>query len=117
MTFEDFDKFQRELFEVSLGMNDTKGREYAGGSERFANFERLAQQLGLSRQKVLWVYLAKHLDAIVSIVNNGRTFSEETARGRIVDAITYLSLLGGMWAEDAGSVAAQNEQNKTGPVA
>jgi hypothetical protein len=100
MTFDEFDRVTDEIFHQVLKMRDTKGKEYARSEDRFANFNRLAAELGLKREHVLWVYTAKHLDGIVSYVNNGRAFSTERVEGRIVDAITYLLLLAGMVREN-----------------
>jgi hypothetical protein len=100
MTFVEFDNFQKELLNEVVRMKDTKGKEYANGSDRFANFRRLEQQLKIQDVKICWVYLAKHLDAISHYVEVGRVESTEPIMGRIVDAITYLTLLGGMIFEN-----------------
>lgn len=99
MTFEDFDKWQAELWAECVKMRDTKGREYSHEKDRFANFNRLANELGISNVTVGWVYLKKHLDSIASYVKDGKTYSTESIRGRIVDAIVYLTLIGGMIEE------------------
>lgn len=96
MNFQQFDDFQKEIFAEVVSMAATKGKEYANDADRFANFNRLAQRLGVKREQILYVYLTKHLDSIESFVKNGQTFSNEGIRGRIVDAITYLTLLAGM---------------------
>lgn len=100
MTFLEFDYFSSKLMKEVLEMRDTKGKEYAGGKDRFDNFNRLAARLNLPRQKIWQVYFTKHLDAIESYIEHGREFSSESIRGRIVDAITYLTLLAGMIEED-----------------
>jgi hypothetical protein len=99
MTFEQFDKFQAELLAEVVKMKDTKGREYAHSEDRFANFNRLAEELEMSPEKVLWIYFTKHKDSIVSFLKTRCTFSNESIYGRIVDAITYLTLLAGMIRE------------------
>ncbi len=100
MTFEDFDKYSKELLADVEKMRDIKGREYAGTKDRFDNFNRLAARTNMPRNRVWQVYFTKHLDAIESYIQAGREFSDEGIRGRIVDAITYLTLLAGMIAED-----------------
>lgn len=99
MTHPEFNDYQLKLIEEVIGMKDTKGREYANGEDRFGNFNRLSVQLNLSNIQVGWVYLTKHLDSIASYCRTGQTFSNEGIRGRIVDAITYLTLIGGMIEE------------------
>jgi hypothetical protein len=96
MTFEEFDKFQAELLAEVTAMGETKGKEYAHAEDRFANFNRLAGELGVSNLTVAWIYLKKHLDSIASYVKDNKTYSVEPIRGRIVDAITYLTLIAGM---------------------
>lgn len=98
MTHEEFDKFQKELIVEVVKIRDTKGKEYSNGEDRFGNFRRLAPQLGITDLQVAWVYLAKHLDGIASYCRTEQALSEPI-RGRIVDAITYLTLLAGMIAE------------------
>ena len=99
MTFSEFDEYQDELLEKVREVKNTKGREYAGTEDRFSNFNRLAADLDLDRLKICQVYLTKHLDAIKSYVRQKRIFSTESVEDRIVDAITYLTLLAGMIKE------------------
>ena len=73
-------------------------QEYAHGPA-FGNFNRLAAQLQLPREKVLWTYLQKHLDGIVAHLNGHRSQREDVI-GRIDDARVYLTLLEGMILED-----------------
>ncbi|MEK9632039.1 MAG: hypothetical protein VW076_09230, partial [Synechococcus sp.] len=76
-----------------MDLTDTKGREYANSDDQLANFKRLSEQLGLSPEKVIMVYLTKHLDSISSFVRNPEQDLSEPIDGRIDDAILYLSLL------------------------
>lgn len=99
MTFEQFDKFQEELLAQVVVMKNTKGKEYANSDSRFANFDRLSARLNLPNVQIGLVYLTKHMDAIESYISRGRTYSDETIQGRIVDAITYLTLIAGMIQE------------------
>jgi len=99
MNFETFDKFQAGLLAEVTKMRDTKGKEYAHDQDRFANFRRLAEQLGIPDYQVGWVYAVKHIDSIASYMKTGQTFSSEQIRGRFVDLITYLTLIAGMVLE------------------
>ncbi len=98
MTHQDFNDFQEALLEEVVTIKDTKGVEYANSESCFANFERLSTQLGLSPPQVAWVYLSKHLDGIASYCRAEVEYSEPI-RGRIVDAIVYLTLIAGMIQE------------------
>ena len=71
-------------------------KEYARkSSNAFANFERIGINLNINKEKVLLVYLLKHIDGICSYVD-GYKSQREDVRGRITDTIVYLCLLWGM---------------------
>ena len=75
-------------------------KEYARKSNNaFANFERVSDYIDSTREKVLMVYLLKHIDGISSFVN-GHKSQREDVRGRLTDAIVYLCLLWGMINEE-----------------
>lgn len=97
MTLEQFDKFFEDMVQEERDLLLRKGQEYSGKEDRHANFKRLALQLKLPPEKILWVYLTKHLDGILSYINGGYAGSEPI-RGRIEDARNYLALLAGMIA-------------------
>ena len=101
MTFEQFNKYQSELLAEVVAMKNTKGREYAHSEDRFANFNRLAEALGIPNYVVGWIYAMKHKDGIESFVQSGEIHSNEGVGGRIVDLITYLTLIGGMIEESS----------------
>lgn len=100
MTFEEFDRYQAELLSKVVLMKDTKGKEYANSENRFANFDRLAEELELTNLEVAWVYVAKHLDSIKQAIRTriyeGRA---EPLEGRFVDVIVYMTLIAGMVKE------------------
>ena len=113
MTFDEFNKFQLTLIDEVIRMRDTKGKEYANSTDRFANFKRLAEQLEISNIQIAWIYTTKHLDAIAQYCRTQETRSTEPIRGRIVDAITYLTLIAGMIKEwDPLPIAELKDQNQ-----
>jgi hypothetical protein len=70
--------------------------EYAHKDDNaFANFERVAERIGINRESVLMVYAEKHIDGIHSFIK-GHKSQREDVRGRINDVIVYLCLLRGM---------------------
>lgn len=80
--------------------------EYAGGENAFGNFERVAAELGITREQVLWIYAMKHKDGIASWIRGHRS-QREDVRGRIADLMVYLMLL---WAmADEAEAQAQAE--------
>ena len=100
MTFEEFDNYQDNLLSKCVIVKNTKGKEYANSDSRFANFNRLADQLRLTPQQIAWVYVTKHLDSIAfAIKTNKFKGLSEPFEGRIIDAIVYLTLIGGMVEE------------------
>jgi hypothetical protein len=111
VTFPEFDDFYDKLLVETVKMRDSKGKEYAHSADRFANFDRAAERLGISRTMVANVYLHKHLDAIDSYILNRKTYSGENIRGRIVDAITYLGLIAGMIEEDTDNSSRRTASN------
>lgn len=87
------------VFDECRALRDAGQQEYARREENaFANFERIAERLDVSREAVLMVYLEKHLDGIHAWVNGHRS-QRESVKGRINDAIVYLCLLRGMVEE------------------
>lgn len=112
MTLEEFSKFQNELFNDVHEMHLSKGTEYANDKDRFANFNRIASEIDLNRKQVLYVYLKKHLDAIGFFCKTSYVESEPI-RGRIIDAINYLTLLAGMIEEEECLKTTQTNLQKT----
>lgn len=100
MTTVEFDDFMDDTYRACRELTATKGIEYMRGSpDRFANFNRIAEELELPPLKVAYILWKKHLDAIVTYINTGQTFSTEPIRGRFLDLITYSFLMAGMTAE------------------
>ena len=90
---------EREAQEVYETLRDEEQRmievareEYSSGVNVFANFNRAAERLGISPEKVLMVYLLKHMDGVISWVN-GREETREGIEDRIKDLRNYLGLL------------------------
>lgn len=104
MNQSDFNKLAEATFQRIRDLTSSKGIEYrAGDDDQLANFKRLSGQLKLLPEKVLWVYLTKHLDGILNFVNTG-TQPSEGVGGRINDAILYLILLKAIFTESTEMV-------------
>lgn len=80
--------------EISF-LREAGQKEYAGGENALGNFERLAGMLGINREKVLFVYMMKHIDGINAYIN-GHLSQREPVESRINDVIVYLILLRAM---------------------
>ena len=85
-----------EIFRQVQTTREEGQNEYAHDADNaFANFERIAERTGTTKEKVLLTYLLKHIDGITAHVN-GHTSQRENVRGRIKDCIVYLCLFWGM---------------------
>lgn len=103
MTREEMAVVMDRVFDECRALRDAGQKEYARReSNAFANFERVAERVGISREQALMVYLEKHLDGIHAWVNGHRS-QRESVKGRINDAIVYLCLLRGMVEEREAS--------------
>jgi len=103
MTREEMAAQMDKVFEECQKFYKAGQLEYAHESDNaFRNFEQLAKDLSLDREKVLWIFLKKHLDGILSWINGHRS-QRESVQGRIGDAIVYLCLLSGMAEETEAS--------------
>ena len=100
MRKDTFDKLFNDIMTDVKATRDEGQKEYAHTeSNVFANFERVAEGLDISREKALMVYLMKHIDGINAWVK-GHQSQREDVTGRIMDSIVYLCLLWGMVADD-----------------
>ena len=92
-------KFNELFLDIMMEVKQTRDagqKEYAHSADNvFANFERVAENLDISKEQALMVYLMKHIDGINAWVK-GHKSQREDVRGRIKDAIVYLCLLWGM---------------------
>jgi hypothetical protein len=112
MTPEDFLSWRQGFEEECAGTMATKGREYAGNNDRFANFRGVADRIGITPLQAWGVFALKHVDAIFSFVREGQTFSTESIRSRYMDLRNYVDLGLGMIEEDA----ALQHQPKDGQI-
>lgn len=93
ITFEQRRKIVEKLCADLIALGEKGQKEYAHDEQNaLANFERIAGELGVSREKVLFIYMKKHMDGILAHIN-GHTSQREPVQGRIQDAIVYLMLL------------------------
>lgn len=97
MTKNELAELMAAVFKEEIMWTREQGqKEYAHADDNaFDNFDRLASELGISPEQVLWVYAMKHKDGIAAYINGHRS-QRESVTGRINDLIVYLFLLRGM---------------------
>lgn len=100
MTKEQFAIHLDHLQQAERQVREDGQKEYAhAAGNAFRNFEDTGREIQVDRYKVLWIFLKKHLDGVVSYMNGHRS-QRESIHGRIKDARMYLALLDGMILED-----------------
>ena len=86
----------KQTIDQIQSLGTIKGGEYAGDSDRLANFRRNAERLGLHMEQVWAVYAAKHMDSIMQFVQDMATGKDrqrsEPMSSRADDLIVYLIL-------------------------
>lgn len=100
----DFDKHRAILMVKCSEILNSAKTEYSADADRFQNFSGIAAKLELSKEKILLVYLQKHIDGIYKYVNGNKN-QRDSIGGRIADAINYLTILYCMEVENDINVA------------
>ena len=100
MTYQEMNKLIKKTLNDVIKIRDAGQKEYARSEDNvFANFERVANHVGITKEQALLTYLLKHIDGITAHIN-GHKSQREDVYGRIIDSIVYLLLLRGMFYED-----------------
>ena len=100
MNRETFEKYVDEMVLPEIKkIRMSKGINYSGKEDYLKNFKTIGEELNISPEKVLWIYLRKHMDAIRSYIKEEYVDDTETIESRIYDAINYLLLLLGIVLE------------------
>jgi len=100
---ERYNKIISETVAEIKKLGELKGGEYAGDTDRLANFRRNGDNLGLPMATVWAVYAGKHWDAINQFIKDERSGKErvrlEPISGRVDDLLVYLILFKCILAE------------------
>lgn len=99
----DYDALVKETIRQIENLSSLKGGEYAGDTDRLANFRKQAVNHDLPMETIWAVYATKHWDAIMQYVkdiqqNKTRT-RLESIDSRADDLIVYLILFKAMQRE------------------
>lgn len=93
MTHQEREKIFQYIWKEIKKIRETKGYDYTlGTKDANRNFKKVAENLGLEPETVLWVYLEKHLDAIRTWIKSKR-LKGEGIETKILDCINYLGIL------------------------
>jgi hypothetical protein len=103
MTNKEFDNLLTEQIEMCRNITATKGVDYSGDDDRLKNFKDAGEQVGISPERALGVYLIKHIDSIKTWLKRGE-LKGESVEFKIDDAIMYLLLLKGMIRETSRNI-------------
>lgn len=110
MTRDAVSKLMEAVFEELRALRGAGQAEYAHRADNaHANFDRVAERLGISREAVLMTYAEKHLDGIHSWIKGHRS-QRESVKGRINDVMVYMVLLRGMVDEREALEAAEAKE-------
>lgn len=116
MELNDFLALQTRLFEKAVKEIKRKNPEYARNGDVLAQFKRIAEKQKVSPEKVVLIFLEKHLDAIQHQVDAGEVLpSSENFEGRLIDVINYFSLLQALSADRVEKVR-EEKANALAPV-
>ena len=79
-TRKDVAELMDRVFKDCQGTREQGQKEYAHDEQNaLANFERTGKDLGIPREKVLWIFLKKHTDGVLAWINGHRILSFPTA--------------------------------------
>ena len=92
-------EFAQQLFRDCIDVLERKGKAYSGDDDAHANFKATADKIGNTPYQVWATYFGKHVDCIMRAIKanpEAPVDDTEGMRGRIIDAVNYLAILGGM---------------------
>lgn len=89
-----FNKVMQMETQHCLDVLETKGREYALGTDRLEHFKLAAEEQGCTPKQALWGMASKHFTSLNAMCKNG-SGDLPLWNEKITDSINYLLLL---WA-------------------
>lgn len=107
MNFKNFEKLVLEMEKEEKITRYTKGKEYSS-DDRLNLFKSLGKEIycphckkQLGPEIIFWIFFTKHIRALLSYINSGKTYSE-SINSRIKDCRIYLSLFRGIINDKKG---------------
>jgi len=80
------------FFERCLGILDRKGADYEVAGDALKEITQLAEQLQITPEQVLWVYMYKHLAALLNWLQRGGRHTD-TVFERLCGIANYCALM------------------------
>ena len=80
------------FFDGCLETLGHKSMDYSNDEDAYAEVNTIAKNLNMTPEKVLSVYLYKHITSILKHCS-GQDLRTETIQGRLTDAANYLALI------------------------
>ena len=97
MNQQDFSALVNDTIRTTSALLIAKGEEYAGTSDRLANFKRGSALTGATPLQVAFVYASKHYDSLSTYIRkDAQGFKQtlsEPIEGRLDDLINYCLLI------------------------
>lgn len=81
-----------------------KAEQYQRNGNRYWNFDKAADFMGITPEQALWGFVMKHITALGDFVDMGGETSMEQWEEKIGDIICYLILLEGIVKREACKV-------------
>lgn len=114
-----FEELLNSTVDMVRKLAEQKGGEYAGDTDRLANFRRNGAALGLEMEQIWAVYAGKHWDAVQQYIKDiGEKRQRprmESIEGRVDDLIVYLVLFKAILDERNPSQVLLAPQRPNGP--
>ena len=100
MTHHDFDELLQKMVNEEIDIMCTKGKDYTrNSSDKLINFKRASEDIGIKPEQVIYIYMKKHWDALITYIKTGK-LSGEPIESKILDIRNYLALLRALIEED-----------------
>lgn len=103
MNLKDRKDITQSIYNQTMIILEGKGNAYSSKEDTLSNFKKIASSLNLTKYQIWSVYFNKHIDAINNAIKDYPEYPEdktEGMKGRIFDAINYLTILYCLLHED-----------------
>ena len=89
----EFNEMLKKMIKEEMEVLTGKGEEYTVGDEdALANFKGVAADAGVTPLQAWYIFFNKHIRSIANYIKTGKSASNESIQGRILDARNYLAL-------------------------